>query len=96
MDILVKKLVRQGRIVTIKRMRILIVDDEKDVRDMLSRHLRAECFAVDTAEDGTEGSYLARTNNYDLVILDNMLPEKSGMAVCEEIRRKGSSVPMLT
>jgi DNA-binding response OmpR family regulator len=76
-------------------MRILVVDDEKAVRDMLCRHLRAECFAVDTAEDGQEGSYLARTNNYDLVILDNMLPEKSGRVVCEEIRKTHRSVPIL-
>ena len=80
---------------TIIGMRILVIDDEKEVRDMLCRHLRAECFAVDTAEDGTEGSYLARTNNYDLIILDNMLPEKSGMRVCEEIRRTKSGVPIL-
>jgi DNA-binding response OmpR family regulator len=76
-------------------MRALVIDDEKEVRDMLCRHLRAECFAVDTAEDGFEGSYLARTNDYDLVILDNMLPEKSGFVVCEEIRRTGRTVPIL-
>ena len=76
-------------------MRILVIDDEKAVRDMITRHLRAECFAVDTAEDGAEGSYLARTNNYDLVILDNMLPEKSGKTVCEEVRRTGRAVPIL-
>ena len=76
-------------------MRILLIDDEKAVRDMLCKHLRAESFAVDLAEDGTEGSYLARTNNYDLVILDNMLPEKSGRTVCQEIRRTGLSVPIL-
>ena len=76
-------------------MRILLIDDEKGVRDMLLQHLRAESFAVDLAEDGTEGSYLARTNNYDLVILDNMLPEKSGKTVCQEIRRTGRNVPIL-
>jgi DNA-binding response OmpR family regulator len=76
-------------------MRALVIDDEKEVREALCRHLRAECFAVDTAEDGFEGSYLARTNNYDLIILDNMLPEKSGMVVCEEIRKAGQTVPIL-
>ena len=76
-------------------MRILLIDDEKVVRDMLCQHLRAESFAVDLAEDGTEGSYLARTNNYDLIILDNMLPEKSGRTVCQEIRRVGLNVPIL-
>lgn len=76
-------------------MRALVVDDEKGVREMLAENLRAECFAVDTAADGTEGSYLARTNDYDIIILDNMLPEKTGAAVCQEIRRTGRSVPIL-
>ncbi|MES2225843.1 MAG: response regulator transcription factor [Patescibacteria group bacterium] len=76
-------------------MRALVVDDEQGVRDMLAENLKAQCFAVDTAEDGTEGSYLARTNEYDIVILDNMLPEKTGAAVCQEIRRTGRAVPIL-
>ncbi len=76
-------------------MRALVIDDEDAVRDMLSKHLRSECFAVDEARDGTEGSYLARTNDYDVVILDNMLPEKSGVQVCEEVRHVGRSVPIL-
>ncbi|MEO5646135.1 MAG: response regulator transcription factor [Candidatus Paceibacterota bacterium] len=76
-------------------MRALIVEDERGVRDMLAENLRAHCFAVDTAEDGTEGSYLARTNEYDIIILDNMLPEKSGGSVCQEIRRTGRAVPIL-
>jgi DNA-binding response OmpR family regulator len=76
-------------------MRALVVDDEKDLREMLADHLRSECFAVDTAADGTEGSYMARTNDYDIVILDNMLPEKAGTTVCIEIRRTGRTVPIL-
>jgi DNA-binding response OmpR family regulator len=76
-------------------MRALIVDDEEAVRDILAENLRAQCFAVDTAADGTEGSYMARTNAYDIIILDNMLPEKSGVTVCQEIRRVGRSVPII-
>jgi DNA-binding response OmpR family regulator len=76
-------------------MRALIVDDEEAVRTFLADSLRAQCFAVDTAADGTEGSYMARTNTYDIVILDNMLPEKPGITVCQEIRRVGRSVPIL-
>jgi DNA-binding response OmpR family regulator len=76
-------------------MRILVIDDDKSIRDMLSQHLRTECYAVDTAEDGAEGSYMARTNNYDLVVMDNLLPEKSGIFVCEDIRRTGQNVPIL-
>ena len=76
-------------------MRILVIDDEKAVSDMLCKQLRAECFAVDIAQDGTEGSYMARTNNYDLIVLDNMLPEKSGLVICKEVRRMGRAVPIL-
>jgi DNA-binding response OmpR family regulator len=76
-------------------MRVLVIDDEEGVRDVLTRHLRAECFAVDSAKDGAEGSYLARTNEYDIVILDNMMPQKSGVQVCEEIRQTGHMMPIL-
>lgn len=76
-------------------MRALVIDDEKDLREMLAENLRGERFAVDTAADGTEGSYLARTNEYDVIILDNMLPEKSGISVCSDVRRVGRTVPIL-
>ena len=76
-------------------MRALVIDDERGVRETLAENLRARSFAVDTAEDGTEGSYMARTNVYDLIILDNMLPEKNGLTVCEEIRRTGNMTPIL-
>lgn len=76
-------------------MRALVIDDERGVRETLAENLRTRCFAVDTAEDGTEGSYLARTNVYDIIILDNMLPEKNGLTVCEEIRSIGRTTPIL-
>ncbi len=57
-------------------MRLLVVDDDKEIRDMLKLTLQSEQFAVDTAPDGEKGSYAARTNEYDLIILDNMLPCK--------------------
>ncbi len=76
-------------------MRILIVEDEKDIRDFVAKSLRAESFAVDTAPDGEKGSFLARTNDYDLVILDNIMPKKSGLQVCQEIRADGKTVPIL-
>lgn len=80
---------------TISYMRILIIDDEESLREGLAENLRMQCFVVDTAKDGTEGSYLARTNPYDLIILDNMLPEKSGLTVCQEIRKTGHAMPIL-
>jgi DNA-binding response OmpR family regulator len=76
-------------------MRALIIDDEEGVRETLAENLRAQCFAVDTAKDGTEGSYFARTNSYDIIILDNMLPEKSGLTVCHEIRKTGHTTPII-
>ena len=54
-------------------MRILIVEDEKEIRNFLKKSLESECFVVDTAEDGERGSYLARTNDYDLITLDNIM-----------------------
>ncbi len=76
-------------------MRALVVDDEPQIREMLCKHLRSECFAVDSAEDGAEGSYLARTNDYDIIILDNLLPQKQGVQICEEIRATGRKMPIL-
>lgn len=67
-------------------MRILVVDDDPDVLDFLKRSLKEEGFAVDTAADGDQGSYLARTNDYDVVLLDCALPGKDGFAVVEDIR----------
>jgi len=76
-------------------MRILVVEDEKKINDFLKKSLESECFAVDTAMDGEKGSYLARSNNYDLIILDNILPKKDGVQVCREIRESKSNVPII-
>ena len=76
-------------------MRILVVEDEKKIRDFLKTSLEAECFAVDVAEEGERGSYLARTNEYDLIILDNVLPKKTGLEVCQDIRKIGRTTPIL-
>lgn len=70
-------------------MRVLVIDDDRDVRDSLRAGLEAECFAVDTAEDGERGSYLARTSDYDVVLLDYLLPKMNGQAVCQAIRTSG-------
>jgi DNA-binding response OmpR family regulator len=67
-------------------MKILIIEDEKDIINIIKPGLEAEFFAVDTAEEGDRGLFLALTNDYDLIILDNTLPKKSGAEVCREIR----------
>jgi DNA-binding response OmpR family regulator len=76
-------------------MRILIVEDEQAILNFLKKSLESECFAVDTTMDGEKGSFLARTNDYDLIILDNMLPKKEGVQVCKEIREAKKTVPII-
>ncbi|HYC34397.1 MAG TPA: response regulator transcription factor [Candidatus Paceibacterota bacterium] len=76
-------------------MRILIIEDEQEISDFLKVSLKAESFAVDCAADGEKGSYLARTNDYDLIILDNILPKKAGLEVCKEIRKLGKTMPII-
>lgn len=76
-------------------MHILVVEDEREISDFLRVNMEAECFAVDTAFDGETGSFMARTNNYDLIILDNILPKKEGREACKEIRAAGKTVPII-
>lgn len=76
-------------------MRILIIDDEKDISGFLKKHISAEYFSVDIADNGETGSFLARTNEYDLIILDNGLPIKSGLEVLKEIRGSEKTMPIL-
>lgn len=78
-----------------KTMRILVVDDERDIREFLKKNLEADCFAVDTAGDGEEGSYLARENDYDLILLDYIMPKKTGFLVCREVRAAGKTTPII-
>lgn len=72
-------------------MRILIVEDDKKISKFLKFGLESECFAVDVADDGERGVYLALTNDYDVILLDRLLPKKDGASVCAEIRKSKSS-----
>jgi DNA-binding response OmpR family regulator len=76
-------------------MRLLVIDDNTEIIDFLVPALERESFAVDSALDGEKGLFLAETNPYDLIILDNILPRKTGMEVCTVLREKGHSVPIL-
>ena len=76
-------------------MRILLVEDEKKVADMIERGLKAERLAVDVQPDGESGWLAADTHSYDLIILDLMLPKMSGTEVLERVRRKNPLVPVL-
>ncbi len=76
-------------------MKILLVDDEVELTDPLSRVLSREGYSVDAAYDGTNGSHLAQVGNYDLMILDWMLPGKTGLEICQQLRRQGKTTPVL-
>lgn len=76
-------------------MKALLVEDSKELRTVLRKALEQEGYAVDEAEDGAAGSFAARTNEYDVVILDNELPRKPGMLVCKEVRQAGRTTPIL-
>ncbi len=76
-------------------MRILIVDDNKEIRELLKTGFESEMFVVDTAENGEKGSYMARTNEYDIIILDNIMPKKTGAEACAEIRKAGRKTPII-
>jgi DNA-binding response OmpR family regulator len=76
-------------------MRILLVEDEPDAAQMLAKGLREQSYAVDVATDGETAVYQAGVNDYDLVILDVMLPLKDGFEVCRELRAGGLTFPIL-
>lgn len=76
-------------------MKILIIEDDISIRNVLRLSLQAKGFAVDEAGDGDSGSYLARTNTYDVILLDNVLPNKLGGHVCKEIREAGIITPII-
>lgn len=76
-------------------MRFLVVEDNPRVADLLKRVLADEAYEVDVAHTGNEGIELALTNGYDGIILDVMLPDRSGVDVCRELRRKGRATPIL-
>ncbi|TAE57081.1 MAG: DNA-binding response regulator [Nostocales cyanobacterium] len=76
-------------------MRILLVDDEIELTHPLSRVLTREGYTLDMAYNGNDGSKLAQENNYDLLILDWMLPEKTGLEICQQIRSQGKKTPVL-
>jgi two-component system OmpR family response regulator len=76
-------------------MRVLVVDDEKRLARSLRVGLEAEGFAVDVANDGTDGLWLARENQYDAIVLDLMLPGINGYKVCAALRSEKDWTPIL-
>ena len=76
-------------------MRILIVEDEKKVAAFIKKGLEEETYAVDVAYDGEEGLHLGKEGQYDLIILDIMLPKIDGLEILSRLRDQGSDVPIL-
>jgi len=76
-------------------MRILIVEDEKRIQDFLSRGLESAGYAVDVAADGTTAIDLVHSTEYDLIILDLMLPDMDGLSVLQKIRNRKVNPPVL-
>jgi DNA-binding response OmpR family regulator len=76
-------------------MKILVVEDDKKVASFLERGLREDGYLVDVAHDGVGGSMRAHVNDYDLLILDVMLPGKTGYEIVRELREEESAVPVL-
>jgi DNA-binding response OmpR family regulator len=81
-------------VVCLSNTRILIVDDEELIRDLIKEYISLDNFKADEAADGRVALELFHQNNYDLVILDVMMPKSDGWSVCREIR-KTSQVPII-
>ena len=76
-------------------MRILIIEDEKKVANFIKKGLEEEHYAVDTAYDGEAGLFMAEANEYDLIVLDLMIPKIDGLEVLKRIRGNKMNVPVL-
>jgi len=80
---------------TYRTMRLLLIEDEKKVADFIARGLRAEAYAVDVVNDGTTGWDMASHTEYDLIILDLMLPGLNGTELLRRLRRRNSAAAVL-
>jgi DNA-binding response OmpR family regulator len=76
-------------------MRILIIEDDSKLSASIAKHLRSESFAVDIAGDGKRGEEFAQVNEYDVILLDIMLPHQDGWTTCKNLRRANVLTPIL-
>src|SRR5262245_55614656 len=76
-------------------MRALIVEDDRAIAEFVTRGLREAGFAVDQAADGETALQLALSEPYDVAIVDLMLPERDGLSLIDELRRRGRTTPVL-
>ncbi len=78
-----------------EQMRILVIEDEKRIADFVARGLESAGYAVDSAGEGSSGLEMMHGTDYDLIILDLMLPDIEGLKVLEKIRNRKASPPVL-
>ncbi|MFA6601343.1 MAG: response regulator transcription factor [Candidatus Paceibacterota bacterium] len=76
-------------------MKVLLIEDDQKVVEMVRACLLADNNMVEVATDGANGSFLARSFDYDAIVLDNSLPKKDGLTICEEVRAAGRMTPIL-
>ena len=76
-------------------MRILLVEDEPRMANVIAKGLREQSYAVDVAQDGVAGLYEASINDYDVIVLDVLLPRRDGYEVCRDLRKRGDTTPIL-
>lgn len=79
----------------VKWVKILIIEDDLKISSFLSKGLTEENYIVDCCYDGEEAQYLISTNNYDLIILDLMIPYVDGISLCTKLREKGDNTPII-
>ncbi|GAA2410582.1 response regulator transcription factor [Nonomuraea africana] len=80
---------------TLNDVRVLLVEDEKRLADLVKGGLTGEGFAVDVAYDGRDGLWMAKENDYDVIVLDVMLPRLNGYAICSKLREAGDWTPIM-
>ncbi len=76
-------------------MRILVIEDDQKVAGFIRKGLTEEHYAVDVVHDGEDGVFWGAENEYDLILLDIMLPKKDGRSVCRELCAKGIVTPIM-
>jgi DNA-binding response OmpR family regulator len=76
-------------------MRILVIEDEKNIADFIRQGLREEGYSVDAASDGEKGYVLAESGEYDAIILDLMIPKMDGISLCKKLRQNKVNTPII-
>ena len=76
-------------------MRLLLIEDDQEAARLLARGLREEGWVVDVAHSGESGDEMASVNTYDAIVLDWLLPDRDGVVICRDLRKRGLHVPIL-